>query len=64
MLYVLLGLFAAFLAVILIRAAMFKPKPQPPVSEEAVSFDRLRFAEEASALIAQRSREVLLELLR
>lgn len=32
--------------------------------EEAVSFDRLRFAEEASALIAQQSREVLLELLR
>ena len=32
--------------------------------EEAVSFDRLRFAEEASALIAQRSREVLLNLLR
>ena len=40
MLYVLLGLIAAFLAVILIRAAMFKPKPQPPVSEEAVSFDK------------------------
>lgn len=32
--------------------------------EEAGSFDRLRFAEEASALIAQRSREVLLGLLR
>ena len=40
MLYVLLGLIATFLAVILIRAAMFKPKPQPPVSEEAVSFDK------------------------
>ena len=40
MLYALLGLLGLFLAVILIRAAMFKPKPQPPVSEEPVSFDK------------------------
>ncbi len=39
MLYILLGLLAAFLAVILIRAALFKPKAQPPVSQEPVSFD-------------------------
>lgn len=31
--------------------------------EETGSFDRLQFAEEASALIAERSREILLELL-
>ena len=40
MLYILLGIVALLLAVILIRAAMFNPKPQPPVSEEAVTFDR------------------------
>ena len=40
MLYALLGLLALFLAVILIRAAMFKPKPQAPVSQEPVSFDK------------------------
>ena len=40
MLYALLGLLALFLAVILIRAAMFKPEPQAPVSQEPVSFDK------------------------
>jgi hypothetical protein len=35
--YVILGIVALFLAVILIRAAMFRPKKQPPVSREAVS---------------------------
>ncbi len=38
--YILLGLFAAFLAVILIRAALFNPKPQPESSQEEISFDR------------------------
>ena len=40
MLYVLIGLFALFLAVILTRAATFNPKPQPPVSDETVTFDK------------------------
>ena len=40
MLYAILGLVALFLAVILIRAACFKPKAQPAVSEETVSFDK------------------------
>ena len=40
MLYAVLGLVALFLAVILIRAACFKPKAQPAVSEETVTFDK------------------------
>ena len=40
MLYAILGLLIVFLAVIVIRAAMFKPKPQPAVSGEAVSFNQ------------------------
>ncbi len=40
MLYILLGAIGLFLAVILIRAAMFNPKPQPQVSQEDVSFDK------------------------
>ena len=38
--YVIAGLVAVFLAVILIRTACFTPKPQPPVSEEIVDFDQ------------------------
>jgi len=38
--YVLLGLIALFLAVILIRAAMFNPKPQPEFPQDPVTFDR------------------------
>ena len=40
MLYILLGLIAVFLGVILIRAAMFRPRPQEAVSQESVSFDK------------------------
>ena len=40
MLYILLGLIAVFFVVILVRAAMFTPKPQPPISEESVTFDK------------------------
>ena len=40
MLYIILGLVAAFLAVILVRAALFHPRPQLPISEEAGSFDK------------------------
>ena len=38
--YILLALAAVFLAVVLIRTAMFKPKPQPEISQEEVRFDR------------------------
>ena len=38
--YILLGIVAAFLAVILIRTLNFKPKAQPEISNEEVSFDR------------------------
>ena len=40
MLYVLIGLLVLFFGVILIRAAAFQPKSQPPVSDEVVSFDK------------------------
>jgi carboxypeptidase PM20D1 len=40
MLYVILGLVVLFFAVVLIRAATFNPKPQPPISDEAVTFDK------------------------
>ena len=33
------GILAAFLAVVAVRTIRFKPKPQPPVSEDPVSFD-------------------------
>ena len=37
--YILLALVALFFAVILIRAAMFRPKAQPVVGAEKVEFD-------------------------
>ena len=40
MLYVILGLVVLFFAVVLIRAAAFNPKPQPPISDERVTFDQ------------------------
>ena len=38
--YLILGIVLAFLAVITIRTIRFKPKPQPALSEESVSFDK------------------------
>ena len=38
--FVILGLVAVFFAIILIRAALFKPKAQPNVQPKAVSFDK------------------------
>ena len=38
--WIILGIVILLLAVLLIRAAAFRPKRQPPVSECAVSFDR------------------------
>ena len=37
--YVILGLVALFLAVILVRAMLFRPKKQPAAKPEPVSFD-------------------------
>ena len=51
MLYIILGLIALFFAVILIRAALFRPKAQPPVSDEAVSFNEDAAVENLAALI-------------
>ena len=39
-LWCILGVIALFLAVLLIRAAMFRPKAQPPVDETPVAFDK------------------------
>ena len=38
--YIILGIIALFLAVVLIRTARFTPKAQPPISEEPVDFDK------------------------
>ena len=38
--YVILALVAALLAVILVRTALFRPKAQPAISNEAVTFDK------------------------
>ena len=40
MVYVIIGVIAAFVGIVAIRTAAFKPKAQPAVSEEAVEFDR------------------------
>ena len=37
---ILIGILAAFIAVVAVRTIRFTPKPQPPVSQEEVSFDR------------------------
>ena len=38
--FVILAILAAFLAVVLIRTAQFKPKAQPAISTEEVTFDK------------------------
>ena len=40
MLYAILGLIALFLAVILVRAALFNPKPQSKRDDSSVEFDK------------------------
>ena len=39
-LYIFLGLLGLWLAIILLRAAFFKPKAQPEISDEVIEFDR------------------------
>ena len=51
MLYAVLGLIFLFFAVILVRAVMFEPKPQPPVSQEEVTFDKAAAVENLAQLI-------------
>ncbi len=38
--YLILAAMLAFLAIILVRTLRFTPKPQPPLSGEAVTFDK------------------------
>ena len=38
--YILLGILAIFLAVVMVRTLMFRPKAQPPIREEPVDFDK------------------------
>ncbi len=49
--YILLGLLAVFLAVILVRAVRFRPKQQPEVSQETVEFDRQAATDALAQLI-------------
>lgn len=49
--YILLALVALFFAVILIRAAMFRPKAQPVVEAEKVEFDEQAAVDALAALI-------------
>ena len=37
---IIIGIIAAFVAVVLVRTLRFTPKPQPEISQEAVSFDK------------------------
>ena len=38
--FVIIGIIAAFFAVVLVRTLTFKPKAQPAISNEEVSFDK------------------------
>ena len=53
--YAILGLVVAFLAVVLIRTAMFKPKAQPPISDEKVDFDREKTVSALAELVKCRT---------
>ena len=48
---IVLGLIVLFLAVLLVRAAMFRPKAQPPISQEPVEFDKDAAVNNLAALI-------------
>ena len=49
--YMILGLILAFVAVIAIRTLRFTPKPQPPLSDEVVDFDKDRSVDALAQLI-------------
>ena len=48
---IIIGIVCAFLAVILVRAIRFTPKPQPEISQEVVEFDRQAAIDSLAALI-------------
>lgn len=54
-LYCILGLLAAFFAVILLRTALFRPKPQPAICQEKVEFDRNRAVQALAELVKCRT---------
>ena len=49
--YILLGIVAVFLAVILLRAALFRPKKQPPVAPAEITFDKEKSVEALAELV-------------
>lgn len=50
--YIIFGLIALFLAVILVRTALFRPKTQPKLSDEAVDFDKDQVIDALSQLVS------------
>ena len=50
-LYIILALIVLFLAVILIRAALFKPRPEPAREPEPMEFDRDAAVDALAALV-------------
>ena len=49
--YILAGIVALFLAVVLIRTACFKPKAQPVLANEQVEFDKDRAVSNLAELV-------------
>ena len=49
--YIILGIVGLLLAVILLRALLFNPKPQKPISEEEVHFDKASAVNALSQLV-------------
>ncbi len=54
-LYIFLAVLGVFLAVVLLRAMAFRPKPQPQVSDEPVEFNRERAVETLAELVKCRT---------
>ena len=53
--YILSGILAAFLAVVTVRTLLFRPKAQPPVSDEEVTFDKAGAVDALAALVRCRT---------
>ena len=51
MMGILLGIFCAFIAVIAVRTVRFRPKPQPPISNEEVTFDQAAAVDALAQLV-------------